>query len=84
MGRVRVSGFREDCSPPAVEEVGGWQLARRWVGRAARQWRAGGGWGRRGQSCRGKKMSGEEAVGVRKSSGDVEEERRGEEERGIT
>jgi hypothetical protein len=29
-------------------------------------------------------MSGEEAVGVRKSSGDVEEERRGEEERGIT
>jgi hypothetical protein len=81
MGRVRVSGFREDCSPPAVEEVGGWQLARRWaVGRqggeaAGRRW---------GQSCRGKKMSGEEAVGVRKSSGDVEEERRGEEERGIT
>jgi hypothetical protein len=60
MGRVRVSGFREDCSPPAVEEVGGRQLARRWaVGRQGGEAAVGG-----GQAVGG--AGGGEAVGGRR------------------
>jgi hypothetical protein len=67
MGRVWVSGFGGDCSPPAVEEVVGRRLAQRW---SMGWW--GGGRGRRGRSHWGKKTCGEEAVDRRKSSGDVE------------